>query len=314
MIGGQFMDNTMEDYYKVLQYLRETHIDRQYPYEFTSTDYIVNDENCELVELHNSDFDNSLKISNISDGDRVTIQLPSQRDYVDIDYFEILFYSEDTITTDDITIGLSNLKNGIINQIELTKDDIYNDGSFINEDGYYLFKYRIRNTNTKMQKKNRKIGNVASVNLEFNTDISEFYLSNIVARVDQFTLTLEDLDEQILMGKNYVANQLLVESFDDVPKPLEFLCWKGAGAYSWLIWWENQGKVFDDGTKQGRNYATRLLDEINHFIENYNTMVEEEDLSDKINMSLVGYGEFCGVKSECKPCKKPKYYKGSRLV
>lgn len=308
------MDNTMEDYYKVLQYLRETHIDRQYPYEFTSTDYILNNSDCELVGEHNSDFDNSLKITDISNGDRLTIQLPSQRDYVDIDFFEILFYSEDTITTDDITIGLSNLRNGVVNQVELTKADIYDDGSFINENGYYLFKYRIRNTNTKMQKKNRKIGNVASVNIEFNTDVSEFYLSNIVARVDQFTITLEDLDEQIIMGKNYVANQLLVESFDDIPPQLEFLCWKGAGAYSWLIWWENEGKTMDDGTKQGRNYATRLLEEIDKFIENYKTMTEEEDLSDKVNMKLVGFGEFCGVSSKCKPCKKPKYYKGSRLV
>lgn len=59
------MDNKMEDYYKVLQWLRETHIDRQYPYEFDETDNIEHSEDVELVEDHHSDFDNSLHIQNI---------------------------------------------------------------------------------------------------------------------------------------------------------------------------------------------------------------------------------------------------------
>ena len=53
------MDNKMEDYYKVLQWLREAHIDRQYPYEFDDTENIETTGEKELVSEHSSDFDNS---------------------------------------------------------------------------------------------------------------------------------------------------------------------------------------------------------------------------------------------------------------
>ena len=79
------MDNKMEDYYKVLQWLRETHIDRQYPYEFDETDNIEHSEDVELVEDHHSDFDNSLHIQNIQADSKVRIHLPRVRDYNDID-------------------------------------------------------------------------------------------------------------------------------------------------------------------------------------------------------------------------------------
>lgn len=303
----------MEDYYKVLQYLRETHIDRQYPFEFEDIDYVLQQDICSLSDEYNGDFENSLKIENISDGDMVTIQLPKIRDFNDVDTFEIIFYTQDEVSTDDITIGFSNLRNGSLNQLELTKVDISESDSFINDDGYHQFKYLIRKTNTKMQKKTRRLSNVASINLEFNTDVSEIYIVDMLLRVDQFTITLEDLDEQIVMGRNYVLAQLLPQ-FSEIPTELEFLCFKASGAYSWLIWWENEGKVMDDGTKKGRNYATRLLDEIDRFIENWKEAQEEEDLSDKVNLDILGFGKFCNVRATCKDnCNRNRktYYKGS---
>ena len=127
----------MEDYYKVLQWLRETHIDRQYPYEFDVTDNIEHSEDVELVEDYHSDFDNSLHIQNIQADSKVRIHLPRVRDYNDIDYFEILFYSNETITPSDITIGFSNTRSGVVNQVELKADDISHEDTVINEDGYH---------------------------------------------------------------------------------------------------------------------------------------------------------------------------------
>ena len=308
------MDNTMEDYYKVLQYLRETHIDRRYPYEFEYIDYVLPKEQCELVEEHHSDFSNSLKVTGISEGQKVMIQLPVVRDYVDIDTFEILFYSDTEILPSDVEIGFSNTRSGVVNQLVLTEDDIYNEDSFISEEGYSQFKYLVRKTNTKMQKKSRKISSVHCINIKFNKAVDEIYISNLVARTDQFTITLEDLDEQIIMGKKYVANQLLIEDIEDIPSFLEFLCFKGAGAYSWLIWFENEGKVMDDGTKQGRNYATRLLEDIDRFIENYLKSQEEEDKTKWIDGKIADYRDFCEFDSSCKHTKncrtKKVYYKG----
>ena len=306
------MDNKMEDYYKVLQYLRESHIDRQYPYEFDNLEQISGSDTVELVDIHNSDFDNSLRITGIAEDDIIKLHLKSPRDYNDIDTFEILFYSDETITPNDIEIGFSNTKNGVANQVELKKADVSEEDMVINEDGYHQFRYLVRKANTKMQKKNRKISSVYCINLKFNKPVTEFYLSNFVARVDQFTITLEDLDEQIVMGKNYVMNKLRADSWDSIPPQLEHLCFKCAGAYSFLIWWENQGKTRGDGTQLSRNYADRLFAQIDAFIENY---MASNGYGDP-NLRLLGWTEWCNVDPNCKSnCRsRQRYYKGNRLV
>ena len=307
------MENKMEDYYKVLQWLRETHIDRQYPYEFDVTDNIEHSEDVELVEDYHSDFDNSLHIQNIQADSKVRIHLPRVRDYNDIDYFEILFYSNETITPSDITIGFSNTRSGVVNQVELKKDDISHEDTVINEDGYHQFRYLVRKANTSMQKKNRWISSVFCINLEFSKAIDDFYLCNLVARTDQFNITLEDLDEQIVIGKNYIMNKLRAYSWDEIPPQLEHLCYKSASAFSWLIQWENQGKTMGDGTQLSRNYADRLLAQIDAFIENY---MASNGYGDP-NLKLLGWTQFCNVDPNCKTrcnSKSKKYNRGSWYV
>ena len=307
------MDNKMEDYYKVLQWLRETHIDRQYPYEFDETDNIEHSEDVELVEEHHSDFDKSLHIQNIQADSKVRIHLPRVRDYNDIDYFEILFYSAETITPSDLTIGFSNTRSGVVNQVELKADDISHEDTVINEDGYHQFRYLVRKANTSMQKKNRWISSVFCINLEFSKQVDDFYLCNLVARTDQFNITLEDLDEQIVIGKNYIMNKLRAYSWNEIPPQLEHLCYKSASAFSWLIQWENQGKTMGDGTQLSRNYADRLLAQIDAFIENY---MASNGCGDP-NLKLLGWTQFCNVDPNCKTrcnSKSKKYYKGSWYV
>ena len=307
------MENKMEDYYKVLQWLRETHIDRQYPYEFDVTDNIEHSEDVELVEDHHSDFDNSLHIQNIQADSKVRIHLPRVRDYNDIDYFEILFYSNETITPSDITIGFSNTRSGVVNQVELKANDISHEDTVINEDGYHQFRYLVRKANTSMQKKNRWISSVFCINLEFSKQVDDFYLCNLVARTDQFNITLEDLDEQIVIGKNYIMNKLRAYSWDEIPPQLEHLCYKSASAFSWLIQWENQGKTMGDGTQLSRNYADRLLAQIDAFIENY---MASNGYGDP-NLKLLGWTQFCNVDPNCKTrcnSKSKKYNRGSWYV
>ena len=307
------MENKMEDYYKVLQWLRETHIDRQYPYEFDVTDNIEHSEDVELVEDYHSDFDNSLHIQNIQADSKVRIHLPRVRDYNDIDYFEILFYSNETIAPSDITIGFSNTRSGVVNQVELKADDISHKDTVINEDGYHQFRYLVRKANTSMQKKNRWISSVFCINLEFSKAIDDFYLCNLVARTDQFNITLEDLDEQIVIGKNYIMNKLRAYSWEEIPPQLEHLCYKSASAFSWLIQWENQSKTMGDGTQLSRNYADRLLAQIDAFIENY---MASNGYGDP-NLKLLGWTQFCNVDPNCKTrcnSKSKKYNRGSWYV
>ena len=164
-----------------------------------------------------------------------------------------------------------------------------------------------------MQKKNRWISSVFCINLEFSTQVDDFYLCNLVARTDQFNITLEDLDEQIVIGKNYIMNKLRAYSWNEIPPQLEHLCYKSASAFSWLIQWENQGKTMGDGTQLSRNYADRLFAQIDAFIENY---MVSKGYGDP-NLKLLGWTQFCNVDPNCKTrcnSKSKKYYKGSWYV
>lgn len=296
------MENSMTDYYKVLQYLRETHIDRQYPTTFDLLDGVECDCPVTLSRQHSSDHENTFKFSEVSSGDVLQIRLSQPRDYLDIDTFEVLLYSDEALTKDTLTVGFSNLKNGAVNQITLTSQDLIEEESNIpQEGGFYLFKYQVRKANTSLQKKNRKISSVYCINLNIQSDIEELYLSNLVARVDQFTVTLEDLDDYILMGKNYIMNQLLLDDFDSVPQPLQHLFFKSAGAYAWLVWWENEGKTMDDGTREGRNYATRLLDQVNAFIDKF-IEANPQYNQNRIEIELLGFSKYCDYPiKRCKP-------------
>lgn len=295
------MDNDMAEYGKVLQYLRETHVDRVYACEFKDIIKEVDtDIDCELVSEYSTDFDNSYKLSNITTGSSIRINLPFPQDYVDTDTFEVLFYSETELTPSDIDIGFSNVKNGVVDNFSLNKDNLITDESIIGV-GYNLFKYRIRDTNTKMQKKNRKVSAVSCVNIYFKVDIDEVYLTNLVFRVHNYNYTLEDIDDHILAGQHYIMNALKLPSIDLIPQPLIHLSYKAAAAYNWMIWFENEAKTMDDGTREGRNYATRLFDQIDMFIEKF-IEVNPEYGQDTINMKLVGYTTYCEY--PIKRCKK----------
>jgi len=263
------LENKMEDYYKVMQYLREMFVDRQYPYEFEDEELLSSDSSTSLIDSSYGDFEKSLELDDVSSGDTLRITLPKPRDFTDCTTFEISFYCETEINPSNIVIGFSNKKKGFINQVELDEANIINDETYINEDGHYLFKYNLKDTNTKMNKKDRRLSHTESIKLIFGQDIPNLVLYDIVLRTANNHLTLEDLDETILMGTYYIQNQLLLEDPKDIPSPLQHLNYKSAGAYTWLIWWENEAKTMDDATKEGRNYATRLFDQIDLFLDKW---------------------------------------------
>ena len=51
------MENKMEDYYKVMQYLREMFVDRQYPYDFEDEELLGSDSSISLVDSEYGDFE-----------------------------------------------------------------------------------------------------------------------------------------------------------------------------------------------------------------------------------------------------------------
>ena len=63
--------------------------------------------------------------------------------------------------------------------------------------------------------------------------------------------------------------------------------YKSAGAYTWLIWWENEAKTMDDATREGRNYATRLFDQIDLFLQKW--LEAHPTGNTDPNMKLLGF-------------------------
>lgn len=264
------MKYEMEEYYKVLQYLRETHVDRQYPINFKCLDNVESVFNVEqyteckshplIFKLSND------PIHSISEDLKFHYILNEPRDYVDIDYIEILLYSDDDLTDESISIGLSSFDDGNIEDLVLDKNNL---SSFTNNNNYYFYRFKTRDSNTAMQKKDRRLGNIKSINLHFKDMIDKCYLIDWVMRVDQFNITLEYLDNAIEAGFKYIYTQLYLDNVMDIPNELIHLCYKAGAAYAWLIYWENQGKTMDDGTRLGRNYATRLFDQIDMFLKKF---------------------------------------------
>lgn len=263
------MENKMEDYYKVMQYLREMFVDRQYPYEFEDEELLGSDSSISLVDSEYGDFEKSLQLESIKSGDVLRMTLPKPRDFTDCTSFEVSFYCSEEFDPQNLVVGFSNKKKGYINQVELDSGNIVEAETYLNKGGHYLIKYNLKDTNTKMAKKDRRLSHTESISLIFGQEVSELILYDAVLRTANNHITLEDLDETILMGTYYIQNQLLLEDAEDIPLPLQHLNYKSAGAYTWLIWWENESKVQDDGTKEGRNYATRLFDQIDLFLDKW---------------------------------------------
>lgn len=160
----------------------------------------------------------------------------------------------------------------------------------MNKGGHYLIKYNLKDTNTKMAKKDRRLSHTESINLIFGQEVNELILYDAVLRTANNHITLEDLDETILMGTYYIQNQLLLENAEDIPLPLQHLNYKSAGAYTWLIWWENEAKTMDDATREGRNYATRLFDQIDLFLQKW--LEAHPTGNTDPNMKLLGFTTY----------------------
>lgn len=275
------MKYDMKVYYTVLHYLRDFFIDREYPIRFRHFDGSYNcDEvvtSIEYISTHKY----SYKISGISEGDIVTFPVHYSKKYDTCDKFEINVSSSNEFTSSDISVLFSESYTG-----EPVKKELTNTSNTAYEaNTVYCIDYVLKNTATTLDKKNKYLNNLFGISLKFNRDFDVVYLSDMVFKTIEHQRTLEEIDYNIEDSKNHIKERICQKH---VPEELSHLIPKGAAAYSWLMWWENEGRVMSDGTNKARNYYDRLMSEVNEAIDKW-LEYEKESEPDDINTDLVGY-------------------------
>lgn len=284
------MDNTMEDYYTILHFLRDFFVDREYPLTFDEFDDVDNSD-VELTNEYASTHENSYLISDISENEKVTFLIP-YRKYDTSDKFEINVCASTEFNPSDITVSFSESKNGTPSKHILTNGkcvQIINgeeqEISVCNANEVYTISFKIKETFTTLDKKVFYMSALQSISLTFKKPFDYVYLSDAVFRTDVYQRTLEDLDQHLIDGKNHILSRV---GIGYIPKELEILIPKCAAAYSWIQWWESEGRAMGDGTELSRNYYDRLIDQINASIDSWlNAHPELEP--DEINVGMLGY-------------------------
>lgn len=277
------MKHTMEEYYTVLHFLRDFFIDREYPITFNQFNGSFNCDDLKITTEYISTHRKSYKLSGIHQGDKVVFQIP-HRKYDVSDKFEINVAPSTSITPQDITVSFSESKTG--EPINRTVDSESNETLEANK--IHNIKYILKNTSTSLDKKAKFMSYLQSITITFNCDLDYIYLSDFVFRTDVYQRTLEDLDYHIEDAKNHIIGRISKKEIKRVPKELEHLIPKTAAAYSWLMWWENEGRVMSDGTNLARNYYDRLISDVNSVIDKWIQNYEKENEPDEINTKLVG--------------------------
>lgn len=281
----------MKDYYKVLHFLRDFFVDREYPLGFSEDDDISNLTNVELSSQYTSTHDNSYKITNIGEGDLVTFIIP-YRKYDTTDRFELNVLTSDDFQPSDIDVLFSESKTGEpytrVVKNGKTYDEDKKEISDLVSDKIYNLQYILKETKTSLDKKGEMMSMLQSITLRFNKPFDYVYLSDMVFRTRTYQRTLEDIDYHFEDSKNHILSRLRLSY---IPSELEMLIPKGAAAYSWLMWWENEGRAMGDGTELSRNYYDRLMSEINYAIDQWLNN-NDEALPDDINMNALGYTEL----------------------
>lgn len=282
------MNYAMKDYYNVLHFLRDFFVDREYPLTFSEDDDISNLNNVELVTEYTSTHDNSYKITNISEGDLITFIIP-YRKYDTTDKFELNILSTTSFKPSDIDIIFSESKTAEPYLKVVKNAKVYNEDkeeiTDLDADTIYNVKYTLKETATKLDKKSKQMSMLQSISLRFNDSFDMVYLSDMVFRTEVYQRTLEDIDYHFEDAKNHITSRLRLPT---IPSELEPLIPKAAAAYSWLMWWENEGRAMGDGTELSRNYYDRLMSEVNFAIDQW-LNDNKEALPDDINTKLVGY-------------------------
>ena len=266
----------MTEYYEVLHYLHTIMVDRQYPYDFKEVDEEGN------------------PINYVVDGSAVYPTV--WRNYEGVDIVEMYVKLASGVDVNNIKFNFSPLDDGNATLLSLNPIDVT-----IEEDAITVLQFNVDN-NATMTDKSKLLTGIKSIKVDFDGNQAE--IIDIVFKSRDYTYTLEDLEQSLRDGENYVLRRLNnrkneLDEIKEIPSLLQKYVYMGAGAYAWLTRWEYESKPMKEPKSESNNYADRLFGQIDSAIENYLSNIENNRHQEYIDMNFlatekIGWGSHYG--------------------
>lgn len=279
MVGG---DSHIMTYLKVLQHLKDFRVDRIILDEFT-TAWSETGTSTVTVGTTNATINtNSLKIEAITEGDVIYKTPPSPLRLDDRETVQLHIQSTETVAEGDLSLIFSQ---GTTLSPELMSIDL----PALTADTMELVELTIPTP--------KSLSRVGSVGLKVNTTITPaatLYLSAVQATTTKYITTVEDVEEFITKGENYVLSKL-----DETTLPtsdsLQEAVYMAAAAKLWMRQKENEQGQWNYGDYNStKNYGVKLLSDARVLIEQYlnSGSIDEtgtgEGTREQLNTDLLG--------------------------
>ena len=262
---GETSDFSMKDYYKVLEYLYSSRVDRQIPVDFTNSIFV--DGNTLVMPTIHTDFDGI-----------DSIQLFLNCHGVDVD-----------VTT--LLLGFSPLLNGNAKVVSVNSIDTEID---ISNDTMVQFSVDENYNATDLS---RELTGIESITLDFQQDATGVEIQNIYMRSIDYTYTLANLHTALENGEAYVLRRLNektqeLKGYKHIPKLLKQYIYMAGGAYAWLTRWEYEAKPMKEPKSESNNYADRLFAQVDDAITKYLSNIENNRHEEYLDLEQVATGNI----------------------
>lgn len=246
----------MEEYYKVLHFLKYDDVDRLYPCE----EYFI-------------DYDTDGNEINVPYNDDNLIFQPNKDTFSGVDYIEVLLESSEKFNYGELKFSFSEFVKGYAPVMEL---DCVNEGA-VQPNTVVKAVFHINPIDNSMSIPSRNLTGVRSLVLTTPND-SLFTIHDIIFRKDNATYTLELLDRFIENGKYYITSRLHTD-YKTLPEELEDHVYTAAAGYAWSSVWEYEARIMNDEQKNAKSYGKWLFAEVDDAIANWKeTMQIDEDV------------------------------------
>lgn len=258
MVCGKSSSYSMIDFYKVMEWIPRSRVDRQEPCDLDS---IIFEDDAIVIPTVYEEFDG-----------------------VDEVQFFINFNGSD-VDVSSITLDFSPFVEGIVSllQAKCTVNDI-------DYDKPTVIQFKLDN-NTRFTDQSRIITGIKSLKLTFGEPISNIEISKIIMRCHNYTYTLSDIEKALTTGENHVRSKLGHISYHrPIPKQLQDYVYMAGGAYAWLTRWEYETKPMKEPKSESNNYADRLLGQVDKAIEKF--LMDIETKKDHIDLYHARYSSI----------------------
>lgn len=229
----------MEEYYKILHFLKSENIDRIYPVE----EYFLDKDNNPVVY----------------DGDSFLFKT-NREQFNGLDYVEVLLESSVECNRSELKFNISKHVQGYdpIMVLEAEEGDVISP----NVPVHVVFKIRKKKT---MSEASRNLTNVRSIEL-VTPNNSDFKVHDICFRDNNALFNLEQLNYFYEDAKYYILAKL---HMNIVPDELTNHVYTAAAGYAWMSVWEYEARVMNDEQKNAKSYGKWLFAQVDEAIDLY---------------------------------------------